>query len=770
MGSSAARLPKSSSSTEIHEPPPTEPLTAKPALPTTDSFDSMDTIVNHKTPARSTPTKQISTGPLPTSQYVVDLSTPSPVSSAGSKTPLKSPIPGDGAWSTAATPGLDSPNFGGSWGRAAMNSLSPATLAVLNSSSAKGDNPLSPGASPKPRSGLGTTVVSASDLSSAKTPHTTGGPDAEDGIDTDEEDGQWSTAGNDPFSRQNSMIPLPAGRSFSAARHAPGLMMTSSLGAVHEEGKSKYLTLYDGSEDISFLGSPSKKAATENAHNLTTPAVLAIPLPASASNSVPSSPGNRPSSVAFAASHPLPPLLPPPSKTPSSIKSESRVLPSGNSDEKVYKYTSNIVGDSTSDSEAGYNVRKRANTVVPSHPGKGDNEEKKSSYHVRSSSVTTAAVSQPVVTPTEPLEPPKSATSAATSVDDDWERHSLSRLARLPDSVTGSDMDSLSGRLRDLDTPNTSSSEATPIPPKETITPGDSEFKSRRNTIRANAPSDPGLSGSDFGFTLPGVPSAPPVGDWSRGSGKSDSDSGGEGDVMARLPSAPAVPPLVQDQLPHVIVFHKPASPREEIRVNPHFPSYPPPAVPTAPKDDSITPRSQSHARAPSSGGHVVPPTIPPLPPVVGYSHPPTLSTTSSSDAGSTIHLGYTPPNSVVTPHTHASFPGHSASAMSPPYPHYPHPPFPQHPYSAQLPGHYAPVIPANMQTGFYGGTGQVNELNGSQDEFGLGIPPRTPPTALDPETVAKAQKHAKFAQSALNFDDLETARQELKKALRLLS
>lgn len=236
MGSSAARQPKSSSSTEIHEPP-AEPLTAKPALPTTDSSESMATIVNNKTPARYTPTHQISTGPIPPTQYVVDLSSPSPVSSAGSKTPLKSPIPGDGTWSTAATPGLDSPNFGGSWGRAAMNSLSPATLNMLNSSPAKGDNPLSPGASPKPRSGLGATVVSASDLSSDKTPHIAGGPDAGDGVDTDEEDGQWSTAGNDPFSRQNSMIPLSSGHSFSAARHAPGLMVTPSLGAVHEEGE-----------------------------------------------------------------------------------------------------------------------------------------------------------------------------------------------------------------------------------------------------------------------------------------------------------------------------------------------------------------------------------------------------------------------------------------------------------------------------------------------------------------------------------------------------
>jgi len=46
----------------------------------------------------------------------------------------------------------------------------------------------------------------------------------------------------------------------------------------------------------------------------------------------------------------------------------------------------------------------------------------------------------------------------------------------------------------------------------------------------------------------------------------------------------------------------------------------------------------------------------------------------------------------------------------------------------------------------------------------------RTPPETLDPETVVKAQKHAKFAISALNFEDLDTARRELRKALEILS
>jgi vacuolar protein sorting-associated protein VTA1 len=39
----------------------------------------------------------------------------------------------------------------------------------------------------------------------------------------------------------------------------------------------------------------------------------------------------------------------------------------------------------------------------------------------------------------------------------------------------------------------------------------------------------------------------------------------------------------------------------------------------------------------------------------------------------------------------------------------------------------------------------------------------------VEPEVLGKVQKHAKYALSALNFEDLDTAREELKKALRLL-
>ena len=78
--------------------------------------------------------------------------------------------------------------------------------------------------------------------------------------------------------------------------------------------------------------------------------------------------------------------------------------------------------------------------------------------------------------------------------------------------------------------------------------------------------------------------------------------------------------------------------------------------------------------------------------------------------------------------------------------------------------GQFAPSAPMGYHHGAMNGTGPA------RDEFGIELSSRPPPTELDPETVGKVQRHTKFALSALNFEDLETAREELKKALRLLS
>jgi hypothetical protein len=217
--------------------PPTVAPALKPFLSTKEYSSSTDTITHTKNPSASLIPKHISTASNAPSPYVIDLS--SPVSS-GPKTPLKSPGVSDGLWSTAATPGIDSPNVfpGGPGGRAALSHLNPASIALFNATigAAKGvggDSPLSPGASPKPKSTLGAFVITANDIGASRALRKQGD---EDGIDTDEEDGQWSTAGNDPFSRQNSMVPLSSSTSFSSGQ-PPSLTVTSSLGVLHEEGK-----------------------------------------------------------------------------------------------------------------------------------------------------------------------------------------------------------------------------------------------------------------------------------------------------------------------------------------------------------------------------------------------------------------------------------------------------------------------------------------------------------------------------------------------------
>jgi hypothetical protein len=226
---------------------------------------------------------------------------------------------------------------------------------------------------------------------------------------------------------------------------------------------------------------------------------------------------------------------------------------------------------------------------------------------------------------------------------------------------------------------------------------------------------------------------------------------------MARMPSAPAIPPLVQDQLPHITVFPKPAIPRENLHVNPHFPTSTPTSSFTAPSHDlesPSTPRTQINSQNTSAssplGQHAISINVPPPPPPFGYQQSPPPSTTSSN-AGHSVQLGYTPPNSVISP------PSNFTTSM---------PPVPIQPVHQFVPltssGMAYPMPPS-----VYASNGQVNGFTGA---FGPPVDVRPPPTEVDVDTLIKAQKFTKFALSALMFEDLETARNELKKALELLS
>lgn len=153
--------------------------------------------------------------PSPPKPVSSDLNTPVSPTTPVPRTPMRSPGFSDGTWSTAATPGIEiSPNVFG--GAPNGQTLTPSALKHFNAALAASNS------SPKPKSSLSTSVYTADSQHIGI--HDSGG-------DTDEEDGQWSTVGNNAFSRQGSMVPPPPD-----FNRPPPVVVTPSLGTVHEEG------------------------------------------------------------------------------------------------------------------------------------------------------------------------------------------------------------------------------------------------------------------------------------------------------------------------------------------------------------------------------------------------------------------------------------------------------------------------------------------------------------------------------------------------------
>lgn len=125
------------------------------------------------------------------------------------KTPIRSPGFTDGISSTLATPGSETPGV----------TPSPfALLAALNGS-------IHAGGSPKPKSSLNITAAKSK------------AADDEGGDTDDDGDGGWSTVGNNPFSRQNSMAISRQG-SYAGPSGAPiQPSFTSQLVSLNEEGQ-----------------------------------------------------------------------------------------------------------------------------------------------------------------------------------------------------------------------------------------------------------------------------------------------------------------------------------------------------------------------------------------------------------------------------------------------------------------------------------------------------------------------------------------------------
>jgi vacuolar protein sorting-associated protein VTA1 len=233
--------------------------------------------------------------------------------------------------------------------------------------------------------------------------------------------------------------------------------------------------------------------------------------------------------------------------------------------------------------------------------------------------------------------------------------------------------------------------------------------------------------------------------------------------VSARgSPGVPAFEPYPRDGFPYTAVHDDNVSPLEP-SPNPrngsvgggYFPEVPTftsgtqdSTLPTAPADDALdlglpeqpsnAPGSSAHSRM---GGS---PNFESFPPP-SISHPPSAS--SPQD----FYTQSRPPQQNNVP-TNASYP---------PAPHQPAPyrPPPQTNYGpppAATPSDY-PLPP------------QQHHPVPPSAHIPVPVPSRPEAFSLEPEAVAKAQKHARWAISALNFEDAETAVKELRLALQTL-
>jgi hypothetical protein len=382
--------------------------------------------------------------------------------------------------------------------------------------------------------------------------------------------------------------------------------------------------------------------------------------------------------------------------------------------------------------------------------------------------------------------------SSPSSEEEEWEQNRLSRIVRLPGNDTdGKHRGGGGGDFIDSTQP-AGHGDSTPI----------GRSTARQDTTRGNVREDSSESGSSaFQVQLPGVPSAPPVEGWP-GQGNYRRPPSDDGD-LPNLPSAPPVAPSDQENIPYVTVFAKPRPENERHSSSNNTVVHPPydqrfhPSAPGVTRQQNTSnpnSRVQDHSRTLSqspSASSMTPPThvpsynsqnYPPAPPVPKAPSPPTHFQSPTSTTTSTMPA-YAPPNSAVSPtmgHTSAS-PSVSIHNHLPPPPvpgqqyHIPGPPLSYtHQYQQYAADPYSGAWPAGRPSTINGSI--MPQPNGSHPSTECYFPngtaheARTPPETLDPETVAKAQKHAKFAISALNFEDLDTARKELRNALEMLS
>jgi vacuolar protein sorting-associated protein VTA1 len=198
-------------------------------------------------------------------------------------------------------------------------------------------------------------------------------------------------------------------------------------------------------------------------------------------------------------------------------------------------------------------------------------------------------------------------------------------------------------------------------------------------------------------------------------------------------------------------------SARQSPSIKPAFEPYPRDGFPyTAVKDENVSPLEGSpHERDGSVGGGY----FPEVPTFTGQTQDTTLPTAPAADAlspGLPDHPSGLPGQpspgfGAFTP------PSVSEKSVPPPQDFYRQAPPPAHPSVAQAQPYIAPQPQVQPPPQQFAPAPVVAPIAAKEQLI------------TDDETVAKAQKHARWAISALNFEDVDTAVRELRAALQTL-
>ncbi|KAF8469627.1 Vta1 like-domain-containing protein [Kalaharituber pfeilii] len=251
-------------------------------------------------------------------------------------------------------------------------------------------------------------------------------------------------------------------------------------------------------------------------------------------------------------------------------------------------------------------------------------------------------------------------------------------------------------------------------------------------------------------------------------------------------PPRPSVEEVLDEDLPHRSVSMIQAPPRPRLASSPTASVEIRPPSQSMPTPERLTFHEPQSTLADNEYFSTV---------SVARSFPPLNPARSSNNTPQDVHSPFhqpgradrpvhpPPPDTIQTEKEclEAEFP-HTQYPSAPPLPQFP----PQHfdqsstlhsrPIYPSSPPPLAPTSilptspPPNLQTYYVSPSPASSAPSVSNSSYyETSKPPPPPPAMVDDETIAKAQRHAKWAISALNFEDIPTAVKELRLALQTL-